>query len=290
VKVPEPESGVAAAKPHWWMVEGKSEKMDWWRLSHPLSGPPGVESPKSDSGRSRIERLKDALKIQKKGRNQPILPTHRPLALSPTDSLNLPLQTDPDIRHRYPDSLERGYRAPIYPVQSPPQIPTVTMTMYDGNKPFKRSPSIPPRAIVTQGQRTTTSRSLSRTGAPRSPAGRRWLSRHSFRHPFLPLKDSDAPLPKISAPTPATIDPSNPKLNYAVSIKQPRAAPTPLGGPRDSAMPSMPPKGIRKPFVPAPLLLEDPFGGQKFRAGLPASPLRMGLPASPRPHRASPAI
>jgi hypothetical protein len=281
-KVQEPEAGVTDAKPHWWMVEAKNEKMDWWRLSQRLSGPPGVESPKSDSGRSRIERLKDALNIQRKRKNQPILPTHRPLAASPTDTLNLPIQTNPNIQSRYPDSLERGYRAPIYPVQSPPQIPTVTMTMYDSGKPLKRSPSIPPRAIVTQGQRTTLSRSLARSGAPRSPAGRRWLSRNSFRHPFLPLKDTDAALPKISAPVPTTIDPSNPKLNYAVSIKEPRAAPTPPGAPRKLAVPPVPSKaGLRKPIIPAPLQLEEPFGGSKFR---------LGLPASPRPPRASPAI
>jgi len=274
-KVAEPEAGVIDAKPHWWMVEAKNEKMDWWRLSHRISGIPPVQSPKSDSGRSRIERLKDALNIQRKKNNQPILPTHRRLAPSPTDSLNLPMQTNANIQPRYPDSLERGYRAPIYPAQSPPQIPILTI---DG-KPLKRSPSIPPQAIVTQGQRTTLSRSLARNGAPRSPAGRRWLARNSFRHPFLPLKDTDAALPKISAPVPTTIDPSNPKLNYAVSIKEPRAAPTPPGAPRKLALAPVPPKvGLR---LPPPLQLEEPFGGPK---------LRFGLPASPRPPRASPAI
>jgi len=281
-KISEPESG-AIAKPHWWMVDGKNEKMDWWRLSHRISAP-AIQSPQSDSGRSRIERLKQALNIQKKGgKTQPILPTHRNLVPSPTDSLNLPLQTNPNIQPRYPDSLERGYRAPIYPVQSPPQIPSVAVTMYGDNKPLKRSPSIPPRAIVTQGQRTTLSRSLARSGAPRSPAGRRWLARHSFRHPFLPLKDSDAPL-TISAPVPATIDPSNPKLGYAVSIKEPRAAPTPPGGPRDSARPHVPPKGgMRKPTLPAPLRLQE----EELSTG---RRVRIGLPSSPRPPRASPAI
>jgi len=281
-KVQEPEAGVIDAKPHWWMVEAKNEKMDWWRLSHRLSATPGVESPKSDSGRSRIERLKDTLNIQRKRNNQPLLPTHRPVAHSPTNTLNLPMQTNANIQPRYPDSLEHGYRAPIYPVQSPPQIPTVTMTMYDGGRPLKRSPSIPVRAIVTQGQRATLSRSLARSGAPRSPAGRRWLSRNSFRHPFLPLKDTDAALLKISAPMPTTIDPFNPKLNYAVSIKEPRAAPTPPGAPRKLAVPPVPSKaGLRKPILPAPLQLEQPFGGPNFR---------VGLPASPRPPRASPAI
>jgi hypothetical protein len=289
-KVPEPEAGLTDAKPHWWMVEGKNEKMDWWRLSHRLSPTPGVESPKSDSGRSRIERLKDALNIQRKRNNQPILPTHRPLAPSPTDTLNLPMQTNANIQPSYPDSLERGYRAPLYPVQSPPQIPIVTMTMYDGGRPLKRGPSVPPRAIITQGQRTTLSRSGARSGVPRSPAGRRWLSRNSFRHPFLPLKDTDSSLLKISAPVPITVDPFNPKLNYAISIKEPRAAPTPPGAPRNLVVPPVPSKvGLRKPILPAPLQLEEPFGQPKFRGGLPASP-RLGLPVSPRPPRASPVI
>jgi len=264
-KVAELESGVVPAeKPHWWMVEAKDEKMGLWRLSQRLAGAlPAAESPKSGSG-SRIERLKAALKI-KKGNAQPILPTHRNFKLtpSPTGTIDLPLQTNPNIQPRYPESLERGYRAPIYPVQSPPQIPTVTFTAADGSNPLRRSPSIPPRAIVTQ--RTTLTRSLARTGLPRSPVGRRRLSRNSFRHPFLPLKDSDAPL-KISAPMPAIIDPSNPKLNYAVSIKEPRAAPTPPG-----ARPSVP---SRKAALPA-LQLGEPFSGRK-----------LGLPASPRPSRA----
>jgi hypothetical protein len=262
-KVVEPESGaVPAEKPHWWMVEAKNEKMGLWRLSQRLAGAvPAADSPKSGSG-SRIERLKEALKI-KKGNAQAILPTHRKLTPSPTGTIDLPFQTNPNIQPRYPDSLERGYRAPIYPVQSPPQIPTVTFTSADGGNPLRRSPSVPPRAIVTQ--RTTLSRSLARTGLPRSPGGRRRLSRNSFRNPFLPLKDSDAPL-KISAPTPATIDPSNPKLNYAISIKEPRAAPAPPG--------ARLPVPSRKATLPA-LELGEPFGGR-----------RLGLPASPRPSRA----
>jgi len=269
-KIPEPESGVATEKPHWWMVEAKNEKMDWWRLSHRMS--PVSESPKSESGRSRIERLKDALNIQRKGKKQdPLLPVHRKIAPSPTDTLDLPMQTNPNIQPRYPQSLERGYRAPIYPVQSPPRILVIPAV------PLKQAPTVPPRAIVTQGQRTTLSRSLARHGAPRSPAGRRWMSRNSFRHPFLPLKDSDASLLKISAPMPATIDPSNPKLNYAITIRHPRRAPTPPGGPRDTAgAPAVPTKvGIRKALPP--LHLEEPFGGRKF-----------GLPTSPRPPRPAP--
>jgi len=265
VVVPEPETGVtdADAKPHWWMVESKNEKMDWWRLSHRLSRIPSVESPQSDSGRSRIERLKDALNIQRKNKNQaPILPIHHPLP--PVDQ-KPPVPIN-DVQPRYPESLEQGYRAPIYPVQAL-QVPKLVVT-----------PSIPPRAIVTQGQRVTLSRSLARSGAPRSPTSRRWLHRKSFRNPFLPLGDTDAALPKISAPVAVTIDSSNPKLNYAFSIKEPRAAPLPPTGVRNLVVPVPSKVGMRKP---TPLQLEQPFGVPQ---------VRLGLPASPRPPRVSPAF
>lgn len=263
-KVGDSEAGASAIpKPHWWMVESKSEKI-WRRLSQPSSPEAG----------SRIERLREVLNIpRKKG---PILPTHRPSVPSPTESLDLPLQTDPNIRPDYPESLERSYNAPLHPIQSPPRIPKVVTTMYDGGKHLKRtSPVLPPRAIVTQGQRATISRAGARSGAPRSPAGRRWLARNSFRNPFLPLKDSDAPL-VISTPTPATIDPKNPKLNYSGTMSKPRTAPTPpqvrdLTAPAANVIP-------RKAAIPAPLQLQG-------RVGLPGSPRPSGLPASPRPPR-----
>ncbi|PPQ95472.1 hypothetical protein CVT26_008500 [Gymnopilus dilepis] len=260
VVVSELETGVSVneTKPHWWMVESKNEKMDWWRLSRRFSGIPPVESPQSDSGRSRIDRLKDALNIQRKNKNQaPILPVSRPLP--PVDQkLPMPLE---DVQPRYPESLERGFQAPIYPVQGP-QVPKLVIT-----------PSIPPRAVVTQGQRATLSRSLARSGAPRSPASRRWLHRKSFRNPFLPLGAADAALPKISAPVAVTIDPSNPKLNYAFSIKEPRPAPLPPTGARNLAVPVPNKVGMRKP---APLKLDQPFDAPRVRIGLPANP-RLGV-------------
>ncbi|KIM45856.1 hypothetical protein M413DRAFT_440909 [Hebeloma cylindrosporum] len=288
-KVPELEAGVATAKPSWWMVDGKNEKIDW-RLSHRTPAIPPVESQperRPQSGdQSRIERLKAALQIQKKGgMSESILPTHRKMTNSPTETIILPLQTNPNMEPRYPDILERGYQVPIYPAQSPPQI---TTTFYGSdNKPLQRTPSIPPQAIVTQGQRATLSRSGARSGAPRSPAGHRrrdWLSRNSFRHPFLPLKHSDAPLAtKISAPVPITIDTTNPKLGYALNLSNPRAAPSPPAGPRSSFKPPVPPKLTRKSPPPAPLELrgEALLSGRKVRFGLPSSPRPSRNNASP---------
>jgi hypothetical protein len=284
-KVPELEAAVADVKPSWWMVDGKNEKIDWWRLSHrmePAILPVESQLERRPSGdHSRIERLKAALQIQKKGgKSESILPTHRKMTNSPTETIILPLQTNPNIEPKYPDVLERGYKVPIYPAQSPPQI---KMALYGSDsKPLQPIPIIPPQAIVTQGQRTTLSRSGARSGAPRSPAGHRrrdWLSQNSFRHPFLPVKVPDVPLaPKISAPIPIAIDTTNPKLSYALSLSRPRPAPSPLGSPRTLFRPFVTPKLIRKLPPPAPLELRG-------EALLTGRKVRFGLPSSPRPSR-----
>jgi hypothetical protein len=68
------------------------------------------------------------------------------------------------------------------------------------------------------------------------------MSRHHLRHPFIPLKDSDARLITISAPIP--VDPSklsHPKL-MPVNLDQPRAAPK---GPRRSSLKGS--RGLRPP-------------------------------------------
>jgi len=271
VKVPEPESGVVDAKPSWWMVEGKNEKMDWWRLSHRLepAAVPAVDPTQPVDG-GRIARLKAAIQRQAGKKAQPIIPMYRTNSPSPTASLGLPMQADPDVQPKYPDSLERGYRAPIYFVQSSPQVPQI----YVGERPLKRSPTSPPRAIVTGGQRATLARAGARSGAPRSPAGRRrdLLHRHSFRNPFLPLKVPEIPL-KISEPVP--LPHVDTKLTYGKSLLNPRAAPTPPG---DSYRPPVPPK-LRKLGPPAPLNLDS-------RQPHSAARIRIGLPASPRPTRA----
>ncbi|CAA7260210.1 unnamed protein product [Cyclocybe aegerita] len=282
-KIPEPEAG-AVEKPSWRMVDAKNDRMDWWRLSLRLQ-PTTPSDPNLPEG-SRIERLKAALN-KKAGKAQPLLPTHtKP---SPTETIRLPMQSIPDVKPKYPDILEKDYRAPMYPVdQSPPQIPTLTRTLYDGGKQIPLNPRSPPRALITQGMARSGSGRSGRSGTPRSPANRRrsWLTRHQVRHPFLPLKDTDAQAPPISAPKPVAIDPSNPKLNYAVSMSKPRAAPVPPQGPRGSPVAAIPPKGALKRH-PTPLHLDDSVSERKVRFGLPGSPRpsRMASPAM-----ASPAI
>jgi len=261
-KISELESGaVSTAKPHWRMVD---EKKSWWRLSGGKSThSPTTTSPTSGS---RIERLREVLNIPRRDTKGPILPTTRPSVVSPAETIDLPLQTNPNIRPEYPESLERGYRAPIYPIQSPPRLPKIITTVYDGGK--QRSPTVPPRALVTQGQRAALSRYGTRHNGSRSPANRRW--RNSVRNPFLPLKDSDMPM-NISAPIPISIDASNPKLNYSVTMSKPRTAPAP---PQSQVRDLTKAAGMRKP-APLPL--------SAARVGLPGSPRPGCLPGSPRP-------
>jgi hypothetical protein len=228
-------STTAVEKPNWWMVEGKNEKMDWWRLSFQGSA---LRDPED---RSRIERLKAALKI-KHNKNQPILPTHK-AEISPADTINLPIQPIPSVQPQYPDALEKSYRAPVYPTQYVPLVPAFDI------KPLKQNPNLPPELYISPKlTRSSLARANAerRTGVPRSPANKRrsFLSRHHLRHPhpFIPLKDSDARLITISAPMP--VDPSklsHPKL-APVNLDQSRAAPK---GPRRSSLKGS--KGSRPP-------------------------------------------
>lgn len=265
-KVTEPELGIVEPRPSWWMVEGKDEKMDWWRLSHRVETAT-IQADPAEGGR--IARLKAALQRQASKKQGPIIPMHHTNSPSPTGSLGLPMQSIPEVSPQRQDDLERGFKAPIYPVESPPQVPLI----YVGSKPLKRSPASPPRAIVTVGHRGTIARTGGRTGVPRSPAGRRrdWAQRNSFRNPFLPLKTPVSPM-KISAPiTLPYIDPTNPKLTYGSGLLTPRAAPSPPVEPFNG--PPVLPK-IRRVMPPAPLNLDSrpPLSAARLRIGFP-SPL-----------------
>lgn len=269
--VVDPETTAVATadeKPNWWMVEGKNEKMDWWRLSFQGS------SLRDPEDRSRIERLKAALKI-KNNKNQPILPTHNKTETSPAETINLPMQPIPSVQPQYPDALEKSYRAPVYPTQYVPLLPAPPRTVDDDKKPLKQNPNLPPELYISS---KLTRSSLARSnaercvGGPRSPANKRrsFLSRHHLRHPhpFIPLKGTDARLITISAPMP--VDPSNlshPKL-APVNLDQPRAAPK---APRRSSLKGS--RGLRPP----------PLNLGHNNSQSPLRRVRFGL--SPRHHR-----
>ncbi|KAF9534907.1 hypothetical protein CPB83DRAFT_221229 [Crepidotus variabilis] len=228
-------------------------KKDWWPINLNLRPATPKEQEEHPDG-SRTARLREALNKMAVKTGKPLLPVHN-------DKSN-----KSEASPKYPDVLERGYRAPIYPAQ--PQIPALTRTMYDGDKPQPRSP---PKAVVTQGLARAFARH-DRRGMPRSPAGRRksWLTRG---HPFIPLKDDAQVLP---APKTAASD--APVIARKFTMSQPRAAPKPPTTPL--LAPPSPPKQKR---VPPPLQLVEQFE-RRVRFGLPSSP-RTGLPTSPRPQR-----
>lgn len=178
-KVHHPEEGLASVdKPSWFMVE--HEKNQWWSHFHWQSSEAGSQLPEG----SRVERIKAALN-RKKGK--PVLPLDNGIKSlpSPPEIIVAPRSPSP----QYPDIPKRGDKAPLHqPAQQPP-TPSLRRTLHPRNKEQLRSP---PKAILAPGL----SRALVRDDRRRSPTARRksWLSRAALRHPFLPLKDTDAPL------------------------------------------------------------------------------------------------
>ena len=279
-------------KPQWWMVDSKAEKkIDWWRLSHNFDASTPAASDAPVGGRSHLERLKSAL--SRKGaqrRRQEMIPSvvvHKPVT-SPTETIDLPLQSVPNPKPRYPSVLERGHHVPLYPVQSPPKVsppPSRTLRSLERDRASRRALNSPPRALVLpSGRPVLPDRKV---GTPRSPANRRrdWLARHNLRHPFLPLKDTDAvPFPKISAPLPANpADLTHPKLSYSYSIQKPRAVPPRPDGPRHERYKKIPP-----PIVPPRSLLPNLELGEQFGKYTPGKQNVFPPGLSPSYPRASP--
>ncbi|TEB35365.1 hypothetical protein FA13DRAFT_1728168 [Coprinellus micaceus] len=223
---------------------------------------------------------------------------------SPTQTIVLPLQTVPQPKPRYPSVLERGYRVPLYPTQSPPEqqasqgrslttpreashshvpsLPPIPQSAVPPASPHpitvaernvRKKVIVPPRALKISNGRPLVPFAERKTGTPRSPAHRQRRPgfMNQFKHPFLPLKDSDTAFPTISAPMPsADTSVTNPKLGYGnaypASIRSsnsvPRSAPMAPGGPRQNV------RGSRR--IPAPLYLTQPS-----RPLLPATPLHL---------------
>jgi len=249
-KVEEPESAATEQvdKRQWFMVDDK--KVNWWNNFRWQSSPTDdAEHPEG----SRIERIRAALNKSKK--DKPLLPFAHDSKVQPSarDTAALPMQS---AQLQSSNLLERGSKAPIYPATqvSPPRVPTLTRTMYEGDKFVPRSP---PKAIVTAGL-SRSNMGADRRGLPRSPAGRRksWVTRGSqLRHPFLPLKDSDVPM--APAPKSAFVEGRKPIYTVPVipPVVDPKLVPPPL------------PKR-----APPPLNLEPDSPRREVRFGLPTSP------------------
>ncbi|KAF5331655.1 hypothetical protein D9611_007638 [Ephemerocybe angulata] len=313
VETAEPEK-----KRNWFAVEGGDEKKggfaDWWRQSHSI--PDRVEPPPSARPRTSLQRLKSAL--SRKGaqhRRTPSTESETGLlskfsfkVTSPTVTIDLPMQTVPQPKPRYPSVLERGYRVPLYPVQSPPQEnspprsltspapppppssndkPTHPITVAE--RSVRKKLTLPPRALKISNGRPLVPISERKMGVPRSPAHRQRRGlMNQFKHPFLPLKDSDTAFPTISAPMPSADNgASNPKLGYAANqayayMQKPRIAPMHPGGPRQLSR-------VSTRRIPVPVYETKPS-----RPLLPATPLhlredvRVLPPGSPSVHRPAP--
>jgi len=267
-------------KRNWWMVDKKDEKgglSEWWRKSYAV--PDRVEPPPSAGPRSSLQRLRSALARKagsKKGDEEsiPSPPATKKLT-SPTMTIDLPMQTVPQAKPRYPSVLERGYRVPLYPtaVQAQDNTSSRSLTSPAPQRPLlsvaersistRRKVSVPPRALKISNGRPLVSFAERRLGVPRSPAHRRkgaGLVVGQFKHPFIPLKDSDTDFPTISAPFPsAETGETNPKLSYnAPNTSYPR-----VNGPRVSRASSR--------RVPVPISISS----APIRPLMPATPLHL---------------
>jgi hypothetical protein len=298
-------------KKNWFMVENKDEKLrsitEWWRQSHSI--PDRVEPPPSAGVRTSLQRIKSvltrkgALKGHKRNESSSsrsrLIPQIMTKATSPTSTIVLPMQTVPQPKPRYPSVLERGYRVPLYPTSSPPQdnspprsltspaptpsIPEVKVVhpITVAERAVRKQLSVPPRALKISNGRPLVPISERKMGAPRSPAhrNRRGLM-NQFKHPFLPLKDSDTAFPTISAPMPsAETGLTNPKLGYVYSsMSKPRSAPMAPGGPRRLSRAS-----TRRVAVPV-------YESRPSRPLLPATPLHLREDVRVLPPGLSPSI
>ncbi|RDB23194.1 hypothetical protein Hypma_009616 [Hypsizygus marmoreus] len=125
-----------------------------------------------------------------------------------TDSVDRPPPAVPNHLPKYPSSLERGYskrpHPPPPPLEGYPDLsrtPSMTESLLDaqpGDRASRRKVQVPPKVLLVPPPGRplpglASSRSAGR--APRSPSRHRsWLSKHSFKHPFIPLRNGDATL------------------------------------------------------------------------------------------------
>lgn len=315
-------------KRNWFAVDGKEEKKgsltDWWRQRHSI--PDRVEPPPSARPRTSLQRLKNVLTRKGALRTHTRTPSSdssesttnliskltapKVPATSPTQTIILPLQTVPQPKPRYPSVLERGYRVPLYPVPpmpqdnspprsltspAPPPPPASTgapasahpITMAD--RVARKKLTLPPRALKVSNGRPLVPISERKTGVPRSPAHRQRRGlMNQFKHPFLPLNNSDTAFPTISAPMPsADTGATNPKLGYSVNMSRayastPYSAPMAPGGPRQISR-------VSTRRIPVPV-----YDTRPSRPLLPATPLhlredvRVLPPGSPSVNRTVP--
>jgi hypothetical protein len=169
-----------------------------------------------DESRSGFDRIRTAFG-RKKRRDEPILPVYNvKLPAGSTDSIERPPPVAQTHVPRYPSVLERGnsqrsfsagHSSPPNKRASPPPplqgLPELSRTPSSGSRfsgPRPQKPKrldLPPKAVVAQSNgRPLAGMSGAKTAhTPKSPSKRRsWLSKHSFKHPFIPFRSPDISL------------------------------------------------------------------------------------------------
>lgn len=155
-----------------------------------------------------FDRIREALgRRGVKKSDQSILPVYQ-VSLPPgsTESIGRPPPVAPSHVPRYPSMLERGYSKRPHPPPPPLQgysdlsrAPSLTDSLRSaegGDRASRRRVQIPPRVLlVPPPGRPLPGFAGSRSAGlrpPKSPGRRRsWLSRHPFKHPFIPFRNAD---------------------------------------------------------------------------------------------------
>lgn len=288
---------VEAGTRSWWMVtdiKGDGEKggslAEWWRKSYAV--PDRVEPPPTPAtagARTSLQRFRSILTrkgalrgIHKNpaGDEESQPPVVKSMIPSPTLTIDIPIQAVPQTKPRYPSVLERGYRVPLYPTITPPKDLAGSRSLtspgdvLNGSTATVTTPGRPPRTIIglpPRSLKASNGRLLNpiaehrKSGQPRSPAHRRRVGFNvnigQFKHPFIPLKDSDTDFPTISGPLPsAETSETNPKLGYPVPMPRMRTA---VPGPRVNVA------RANSRRVPAPVSIQT----APLRPLVPATPL-----------------
>lgn len=246
-------------------IKGDGEKGgslgEWWRKSYAV--PDRVEPPPTPAtaapARNSIQRFRNILtrKGVLRGPSKPAgdeesqCPVVKSTIPSPTLTLDIPIQAVPQAKPRYPSVLERGYRVPLYPTTTPPKDLAGSRSLTSPGDAHRGSTTsmgsslsrssrpligLPPRSLkASNGRLLNPIAEHRKSGQPRSPAYRRRVGFNvnigQFKHPFIPLKDSDTDFPvTISGPLPsAETAETNPKLGYPVAMPRMRTA---MPGPR----------------------------------------------------------
>lgn len=170
-----------------------------------------LKSQFSPDENSRFDRIRAAFGKRKK--HEAILPVYSvPLPPGSTESIERPPPAAQGHIPRYPSVLERGNSqrsfdsgkssppsrraSPPPPLKGLPELTRTPSSSLSGPRPQKR-PQMPPKAVlVPPPGRPLPGLSGSKTAhTPKSPSKRRsWLSKHPFKHPFIPFRSPDISL------------------------------------------------------------------------------------------------